>query len=150
MKQLMFPQPQAKWHGDAGAQNSPHPSGLDGSVRLRRAAAATRGAPDAVATGAAAAHASLDTNVHRSMSCETWRTNIVISGASSLEPFADKLPSGASTMGLLDDRLRLFRIAGDPLGGDTPSGTDHEEVRGDEGLVSPSDGAVPLQQDNQV
>src|SRR5436190_24013586 len=53
-------------------------------------------------------------------------------------------------MGLLDDRLRLFRIAGDPLGGDTPSGTDHEEVRGDEGLVSPSDGAVPLQQDNQV
>src|SRR5947208_15349924 len=125
MKQLRDPQPHAKWHGDAGAQNSPHPSGVVGSVRRRRAAVATRGAPDAAATGAAAAAASLDTNGHRSMSCDTWPTIGVISGASSLEPIADKLALGASTMSLPQDRPRLLRRADDPLRGDTPHGIDH-------------------------
>src|SRR6266542_5234641 len=120
MKQLRFPQPQAKWHGDAGRQNSPHPSGVAGSVLRRRAAVATRVAPDAAATGAAVAAASRDTNCHRSMSSDTWPTSGVISGASSLEPIADKLPLGASTMSLPHARVRLLRRAGDPLGSDMP------------------------------
>ena len=64
----------------------------------------------AVATGAAAAQASLDTNAHRSMNSDTRRTIVVISGASSLEPSADELPPCASTASLSYDRLHLLQL----------------------------------------
>src|SRR3989442_5883723 len=150
MKQLSVPHPQALWHGDAGAQYSMQPSGMAGSSRRRRAALATRGAPETAAIGMVANMASLDTRVHRSTNRGTCRANMVILAASSREPFAHELAAGASTTGFLDDDVRFSECAGDSLGGHPPLGVDDEEMRSDERFETSCDRGPLLEDHDEV